>query len=548
MSRPPRASQAKLIDIAAVSGTDAVPIGKASFHIGRTQENDLVIAESTVSSRHAVIENTPEGFLLTDLGSTNGTLLNNRRLEPHIAQRLSDGDKIVLDTFGFEFRLERDAAPAAAPMPDSASRSNGHPVARDGNRQGHRQGRERTDPTRPPAMATVGHGAGAPGTSPRIGTTPPAAAPPVPEIDGRSAAAGVAQRQGESSPADSALPASGLAAIGQYQTLALLGKGGFGSVWKAKDRSGNLVAIKLLNPEALENQRAVRKFFHEAIILSKLDHPHICRFIDFFPHEDNYAIVMDFVEGADLKTLIRETAGPLPLETACRIAAQILDAFDYAHGQNVLHRDIKPENIIWDTSGNARVMDFGIAKLSSSETQRTSVFMISTGYTAPERFDVHASVDHRSDIYSLGLVFYEMFTGAHPFKCTSPTEMIFAHLNVMPAAPADIADVPEAISSAIVTAIEKAPQDRFDSFAAFRKAMFGHQATALACLPPHRGSLAFAEDRIGPALSLLAALLGAARKHQDRARQMCLTQDGDRLELVIQTADGKELRLTRTID
>ena len=94
--------------------------------------------------------------------------------------------------------------------------------------------------------------------------------------------------------------------IGNYETIALLGRGGFGSGWKAMDSKGELVAIKLLNPEALENERAVRKFFHEAIILSKLDHPNICRFIDFFPHSENFAIVMDFVRGTDMKDMLKE--------------------------------------------------------------------------------------------------------------------------------------------------------------------------------------------------------------------------------------------------
>ncbi len=334
--------------------------------------------------------------------------------------------------------------------------------------------------------------------------------------------------------------------FGNYEVVKLLGKGGFGSVWQATQTDGLPVAVKVLNPDILDNDRAVRKFFHEAINLSKMDHPNICKFIDFFPQEGNYAIVMDFVQGTDLQKLLKEQNGPLPFETARRIASQALDALHYAHQKQVLHRDIKPENITLTTEGAVKIMDFGIARLSSSESQQTSLFMISPAYTAPERFDETKTddVDHRADIYSLGLVFYEIFAGKHPFPTTNPMEMIMAHLNTVPAPPDEIADLPQEISDAILKALEKNPEDRFEDFAAFKMEMLGEA--------PLRAS-----DSIGPlellgesckaGAALLKTLSGIVKKHQKQARKITVGQVGNQVNVIIETTGGNELRITRDI-
>ncbi|MFC1817449.1 serine/threonine-protein kinase, partial [Thermodesulfobacteriota bacterium] len=133
--------------------------------------------------------------------------------------------------------------------------------------------------------------------------------------------------------------------IGDYEIASALGKGGFGSVWKARAADGTTVAMKLLNPQALGNQKVVKKFFHEAMILAKLDHPNICKLLEFFPDGDNYAIVMEYVEGIELKKLLQQSKGLMDFNHAYRIAKQTLDAFQYAHENGILHRDIKPANI-----------------------------------------------------------------------------------------------------------------------------------------------------------------------------------------------------------
>ena len=334
--------------------------------------------------------------------------------------------------------------------------------------------------------------------------------------------------------------------LGDYLITKALGKGGFGSVWEATAEDGKTVALKVLNPQVLENEKVVRKFFHEAINLSKMNHPHICRFIDFFPQEGNYAIVMDFVQGTDLKDLLKEQGGPLPFETARRIAAQALDALHYAHQKQVLHRDIKPENITLSTEGAVKIMDFGIARLSSSESQQTSLFMISPAYTAPERFDETKTddVDHRADIYSLGLVFYEIFAGKHPFPTTNPMEMIMAHLNTVPAPPDEIADLPQEISDAILKALEKNPEDRFKDFAAFKMEMLGEAPIRTS---DSIGPLELSGESCKAGAALLKTLSGIVKKHQKQARKITVGQVGEQVNVIIETTGGNEVCITRDI-
>jgi len=260
--------------------------------------------------------------------------------------------------------------------------------------------------------------------------------------------------------------------LGDYEIVSSLGKGSFGSVWKAKAGDGTPVAIKVLNPQVLDNQKVVKKFFHEAMILAKLDHPGITQLMEFFPDGDNYAIVVEYVEGVELKRVLQKQAGLLPFDIAFKIAKQTLEAFHYAHENGVLHRDIKPGNIMIDNQGNAKIMDFGIAKMSSTASHDTAASMLSVHYTPPERFDQSQEIDARSDIYSLGLVFYEMFAGWRPFAATETSQIMFCHLNEIPEPPSRFAaDLPPAISSAIQRALEKDPEDRFADFGEFAMAM-----------------------------------------------------------------------------
>ncbi|MBW1912226.1 MAG: SUMF1/EgtB/PvdO family nonheme iron enzyme [Deltaproteobacteria bacterium] len=261
--------------------------------------------------------------------------------------------------------------------------------------------------------------------------------------------------------------------VGDYEIIGSLGRGGFGSVYKARAPSGNIVAMKVLNPQVLDNQKVVKKFFHEAMILAKLDHPNICQLIEFFPDSDNYAIVMEYVPGTELKDLMKEQEnGLLPFDHAFRIAKQSLDAFQYAHEAGILHRDIKPANIMIDQNGNCKIMDFGIAKMAGAATHDTAASMLSVHYTPPERFDPSGTVDSRSDVYALGLVFYELFAGRKPFEADETSQIMFWHLNEIPESPDEYVEgLPKEVSDAINIALEKDPDDRYQDFREFSDAM-----------------------------------------------------------------------------
>ena len=262
--------------------------------------------------------------------------------------------------------------------------------------------------------------------------------------------------------------------IGDYEIVKSLGRGGFGSVWKAKSSVGDIVALKILNPQVLDNARVVKKFFHEAMILAKLDHPNICKLMEFFPDGNNYAIVMEYIEGVELKKLLKDQEGQLPFDQANKIAKQALAAFQYAHENGILHRDIKPGNIMIDKNGNSKIMDFGIAKISTTATHDTAAKMLSVHYVPPERFDPKKNIDARSDIYSLALVFYEIFTGRRAFMVEETSQIMFCHLNEIPDPPEKYRpDMPHEVSQAISRALEKDPDDRFKNFKEFANAMEG---------------------------------------------------------------------------
>jgi tRNA A-37 threonylcarbamoyl transferase component Bud32 len=204
----------------------------------------------------------------------------------------------------------------------------------------------------------------------------------------------------------------------QLDIQELLGRGGMGAVYKARQvQLGREVAVKILPPEVARDPAFAERFAREARALSQLHHQNIVSVYDFGRSGDLYYFIMEYVEGASLRELIRD--GKLSPQQALGIVPQVCEALQFAHDEGVVHRDIKPENILVDGRGRVKIADFGLAKLVGERAEdisltRTHQSMGTLHYMAPEQMRGAASVDHRADIYSLGVVLYEMLTGELP--------------------------------------------------------------------------------------------------------------------------------------
>lgn len=214
----------------------------------------------------------------------------------------------------------------------------------------------------------------------------------------------------------------------QLEIIECLGRGGMGVVYKARQpRLDRLVALKILAPEKENDQRFASRFAHEAKALARLSHANIVTVHDFGEVDGLYYLMMEFVDGANLRTLLQ--ARKIAPEEALVIVPKICEALQYAHDQGVVHRDIKPENVLLDQQGRVKIADFGIAKIlgrdaKSALTEERQV-VGTPNYMAPEQMEKPQTVDHRADIYSLGVVFYEMLTGELPLgKFAPPSQKV----------------------------------------------------------------------------------------------------------------------------
>ena len=202
-----------------------------------------------------------------------------------------------------------------------------------------------------------------------------------------------------------------------YELVELLGKGGMGEVWRARQTSlGRLVAVKLLPPRFAKDPEFVARFDKEAQALASLSHPGVVQIIDRGQAGDHYFFAMELVPGINLREMM--SSGRLAVRDAVRIGIQIARAIDYAHEMKVVHRDLKPENILVDARGHVKIADFGLAGMKGNERDialtATAVAMGTVNYMAPEQRRDAKNVDHRADLYSLGVLLYEMFTGEVP--------------------------------------------------------------------------------------------------------------------------------------
>jgi len=256
----------------------------------------------------------------------------------------------------------------------------------------------------------------------------------------------------------------GSAFAGRYQIIEELGKGGMGKVYKALDTEiEEKVAVKLINPEIAADANTIRRFKNELKFARKITHKNVCRMHDLNEYENIKYITMEYVPGEDLKSSIRRM-GPLTAGKAVFIAKQVCKGLREAHKLGVVHRDLKPQNIMIDGDGNARIMDFGIARsLKTKGITETGMMIGTPHYISPEQV-TGKDIDQRSDIYSLGIIIFEMVTGRVPFEGETPINIAFMHkTEKAPDARKFNAQVPLDLSQLILKCMEKDKKKRYQS-------------------------------------------------------------------------------------
>ena len=265
---------------------------------------------------------------------------------------------------------------------------------------------------------------------------------------------------------------------GRYEVLSHLGRGGMGMVYKAHDRMlDETVAIKVLRAEFANTPEMGQRFRHEIKLARKVSHRNVCRIHEYGEDAGIRYISMEYVEGTDLRQLARERGGCLGHEEGFDVAIQTADGLQAIHDVGIVHRDLKATNIMRDSRGLVRLMDFGIAKIESAE-RTTATGLTSAGqimgtpeYMSPEQC-LGEKLDHRSDIYALGIVIYEMFAGNVPFRGDTPVATLFKHIqDPVPFEGALAAHIPLAAVPVLRRALAKNRADRFSSASAAADAL-----------------------------------------------------------------------------
>ena len=293
---------------------------------------------------------------------------------------------------------------------------------------------------------------------------------------------------------------------GRYRVDELIGRGGMATVFQGYDLTlGRQVAIKLLNRDLANDNSFRTRFRLEAQAASRMAHPTIVRVYDAGEDTETSPdgtvrpvpyIVMELVHGALLKDVI--SAGPVPVDDAVRYVDGILEALEYSHRAGVVHRDIKPGNVMVTDAGQVKVMDFGIARAvsdSSSTVAETTAILGTAAYFSPEQAKGEP-VDARADVYSSGVVLYELLAGRPPFRGESPVAVAYQHVSEAPLAPSEVNEsVPRSLDTVVLRALAKDPFQRYQDAAAFREAL---DATVDGKVPSKRSVGALTSELYGP--------------------------------------------------
>ncbi len=294
--------------------------------------------------------------------------------------------------------------------------------------------------------------------------------------------------------------------IGPYQIIGRIGSGGMATVYKAyHPRLDRHVALKLMHDSFIQEHDFLARFEREARIVARLDHPNIIPIYDYDKHEGKPYLVMKVVEGDTLKEVLER--GELAATGIVSLTRKIADALHYAHEQGILHRDIKPSNIMLDQRGEPYLTDFGLARIlqSGESTMSADVMLGTPHYISPEQAQGGMELDARTDVYSLGVVLYQIVTGRVPFTGDSSFAIIHDHIYSPPPSPRSInPEVPPAVESVLLKALAKRPNDRYATpvalVQAYEQALAGHAEPAPPITPTEIGdeirrSIQDAKDR-----------------------------------------------------
>lgn len=249
----------------------------------------------------------------------------------------------------------------------------------------------------------------------------------------------------------------------RYKLIREVGSGGMAWVYLGEDLlDSHRVAVKVLYPHYTEDMSYIQRFVREAKLALGLDSPHIVRVLNYGADRDVHYLVMEYIEGKDLKEIL-DIKGRLPHQEALSIVSQVIQALHRANERGIVHRDIKPQNLMITTDGTVKVLDFGIARVRALPSITQSGFVGSPYYISPEQA-MGENVDIRSDIYSLGVVTYEMLTNTLPFDASTPWSVISQHIaSAPPTRPLEEANVPPVVAQLVLKALSKRPEDRFQS-------------------------------------------------------------------------------------